>query len=316
MNSKKLLQTLSSFPAWVKKQSMISWYLLITAGVALSSCNGNGNTSDAYGNFEATEMIVSASGNGQIMEFKVEEGQQLKAGEIVGYIDTTQLYLKKLQLIAGRKSIASKTGNIVAQIDVLKQQKEAGLREKARFEKLVDQQAATQKQLDDLNAQLDVVDAQIKAIQTQNATVMSEIESIDSQREQLEDQIQKSIIKNYVDGTVLVKYTEQFELTAMGRPLYKIANLDTMTLRVYVSGTQLPEVKIGEEVKILIDNTESSMDTLGGTVSWIASEAEFTPKTIQTREERVNLVYAVKVKVKNDGRLKIGMPGEIELNKN
>lgn len=288
--------------------------LQLSVVMLLASCHRNGDTSDAYGNFESTETIISTSASGKIMEFKVEEGQQLEAGQQVGYIDTVQLYLKKMQLLASRKSIGSKTGNIVAQIDVLKAQKETAESEKLRFEKLVAQKAATSKQLDDINAQLRVIDAQVKSIQTQNVPVMSEIESLDAQIEQVEDQIKKSIIINYTKGTVLVKYAEQFEITAFGKPLYKIANLDTMTLRVYVSGAQLPQVKIGEEVKVIVDNGEQSLDTLSGAVSWIAATAEFTPKTVQTRDERVNLVYAVKVRVKNDGALKIGMPGEILLN--
>ncbi|GIV33484.1 MAG: membrane protein [Chitinophagales bacterium] len=282
------------------------------------SCNTNNHLSDAYGNFEAKEMVVSAGSTGQIMEFNVDEGQRLEAGQIVGYIDTTQLYLKKLQLLAARKSIAAKTGNIVAQIDVLKKQKEAALKEKERFEKLVARQAATQKQLDDILAQLDVIDAQIKAIETQNAPVVSEIESLDSQLMQLDDQIRKSIIVNFLRGTVLAKYAERYELTATGKPLYKIANLDTMTLRVFVSGAQLPQISIDQHVYVLFDNGKNGLDTLTGQIYWIADQAEFTPKTIQTREERVSLVYAVKIKVKNDGRLKIGMPGEMMLitNKN
>lgn len=288
--------------------------LLLNVLFILSSCNRNGNTSDAYGNFEATEIIISTGASGKILEFNVEEGQQMEAHQEVGYIDTMQLFLKKAQLRATRKSIASKTGNIVAQIDVLKTQKESALREKERFTKLVEQKAATQKQLDDINAQLDVIAAQMKTIETQNASVVSEIESVDSQIAQLNDQIFKSILINPVKGTVLAKYAEPFEMTSFGKPLYKIANLDTMTLRVYVSGQQLPLIKIGQEVKALIDNGRQSLDTLSGTISWIADNAEFTPKTIQTREERVNLVYAVKVRVKNNSYLKIGMPGEMKLN--
>src|ERR1051325_8726940 len=287
--------------------------VLLVVLAMTSSCHRNDNTSDAFGNFEATEVVISTGAMGKILEFNVEEGQQLEAKQKVGHIDTTQLYLKKVQLRASRRSIASKTGNIVAQIDVLKAQKEAALKEKERFEKLVAQKAGTQKQLDDIISQLDVIDAQIKSIQTQNAPVISEIESIDSQIAQVEDQIVKSVIVNHTKGTVLAKYAEQYEMTAFGKPLYKIANLDTMTLRVYVSGSQLPQIKIGEEVKVLVDNGKQSLDTLSGTISWIADNAEFTPKTIQTREERVNLVYAVKVRVKNNGYLKIGMPGEIKL---
>ncbi|HXH18735.1 MAG TPA: HlyD family efflux transporter periplasmic adaptor subunit, partial [Chitinophagales bacterium] len=278
----------------------------------VTSCSRNENTSDAYGNFEATEIIVSSEGNGKLLSFQIEEGQQLQENQVVGYIDTLQLYLKKMQLLANRKSIASKTGGIIAQIDVLQSQKQTALREKDRFEKLVAQKAAAQKQLDDINSQITILDAQIKSIETQHAPLVSEVSALDFQIRQLDDQLRKCVIVNPVNGTVLAKYAQQNELTAIGRPLYKIANLDTMTLRVYISGAQLPQVKIGQEVKVLVDGRQQELDTLSGTLSWIASNAEFTPKTIQTREERVNLVYAVKVLVKNNGQLKIGMPGEIQ----
>jgi len=291
---------------------------VLLTGILLlvASCNNSDNNSDAYGNFEATEIVVSSEANGRLVSFTVSEGQQIGQGKVVGCVDTTQLYLKKMQLLASRKSIASKTGNIISQMDVLKEQKESALREKARFEKLVAQKAATQKQLDDIHSQVEVLDAQIKSIQTQNVAVVSEVEAMDMQVKQLNDQIQKSIIRNPIPGTVLVKYAEENEITAFGKPLYKIANLDTMTLRVYVSGAQLPLIQIGQTVQVIIDNGQNGTETLSGAISWIADHAEFTPKTIQTREERVHLVYAVKVRVKNNGRLKIGMPGEMKLIKN
>lgn len=279
----------------------------------LTACNNNNSLPDAYGNFEATEVTVSAEGNGQIQKLNVEEGQQLKKGKQVGSIDTLQLYLKKQQLLANRKSIASKTGNIVAQMDVLKTQLEAQQKERERFKKLVAEEAATPKTLDDIEDQIKVLKAQIRSLETQNEPVISEINAIDSQIKQIDDQIQKSRIVNPVKGTVLVKYAEEGEVATFGKPLYKIADLDTMTLKVYISGSQLPEVKLGEKVSAMIDNGNGGLKELYGIVSWISDEAEFTPKTIQTREERVNLVYAVKVKVPNNGSIKIGMPGEMKL---
>ena len=181
---------------------------------------------------------------------------------------------------------------------------------KKRIENLLNENAATQKQLDDINGQIDVINQQIRSVEIQNSPVVNELKSIDVQLKQVEDQLQKSIITNPVNGTVLVKYTEPNEITSFGKPLYKIADLSTMQLRVYMSETQLSSIKIGQEVTVKIDANET-MKNYTGTISWIASEAEFTPKIIQTKEERVNLVYAVKIDVKNDESLKIGMPAEM-----
>ena len=276
----------------------------------LISCTNNNNKADGFGNFEATETTISAESNGKLIQFSIEEGILLTKGETVGIIDTIQLFLKKEQLIVSKDILFSKSKGVLSQINVLKAQLKTVVISKNRIENLLKENAGTQKQLDDVNGQIDVINSQIKSVEIQNAPVVNELKSIDVQLKQVEDQLQKSMITNPVNGTVLVKYAEPNEITSFGKPLYKIADLSTMELRVYVSETQLSSIKIGQEVTVKIDAGET-MKNYTGTISWIASEAEFTPKIIQTKEERVNLVYAVKIAVKNDGSLKIGMPAEM-----
>ena len=285
--------------------------LLFSVICILVACSGKNKKSDAYGNFESTEVIVSSEVAGKILKFNVEEGAVLKEGFIAGYIDTTDFVLKKEQLMAQREIISVKTSNINSQIDVQKQQKANLMIDKARIEKLFKDGAATKKQVDDINGSINLVDKQINSIETQNSYIMNELKNIDKQIDQVNENIRKCYINNPLNGTVLNKYAEESEFTTMGKALYKIANLDYLDLRVYVSGAQLPNIKIGQKVEVLIDKNADEYTKLEGTVSWISSTAEFTPKIIQTKEERVNLVYAVKVKVKNDGSLKIGMPGEV-----
>jgi len=285
--------------------------LLIILFLIISSCSNDDDRSDAYGNFEATEIIVSAEATGKLLEFNVEEGQTIDEGEIIGYIDTVQLHLKKLQLEQQKKAVKTKSNNVFSQVSVLRQEKRNALIEKERTEKLLKDEAAPKKQLDDINARINVINKQITSVKTQNSTIFQEMKTIDIQIDQIGDQINKSEIKNPVKGTVLTKFTEPSEVVSYGKPLYKIANLKVMELRVYVSGDQLTSTKLGQNVKVLIDKNKEDNIFLEGTISWISSKAEFTPKTIQTKEERVNLVYAVKVRVVNDGTLKIGMPGEI-----
>jgi len=291
------------------KISKIIFGLLITSSV-LTSCNSNKDLADGYGNFEAIETIISAESNGKLMSFKVNEGQVIQKGTSVGYIDTIQLSLKKEQLIASKTVIASKSKGILSQINVLKSQLKTANVSKNRIENLIKENAGTQKQLDDINGKIDMINQQIISVETQNAPIINELKSLDIQVQQLNDQIQKSVITNPVSGTVLVKYAEPSEITAFGKPLYKIADLSTMQLRVYVSETQLSAIEIGQDVTVKIDEG-ADMKSMTGKITWIASEAEFTPKIIQTKEERVNLVYAVKIDVKNDRSLKIGMPGEM-----
>ena len=285
---------------------------LLIAASALTSCKKDNNRADGYGNFEATEITISAENNGKLLQFAIEEGQHLKKETFVGYIDSIPLSLKRAQLVTAKSTIASKSRGVLSQINVLKAQLKTANINKTRTLNLIKDNAGTQKQLDDVKGKIDVIKQQIRSVKSQNAPIINELESIDIQIKQIDDQINKCKIINPVNGTVLTKYAEPNEITAFGKPLYKIADLSTMQLRVYVSETQLAELKIGNPVTVKIDVKEGMKD-YKGTITWIAAEAEFTPKIIQTKEERTALVYAVKIDVKNDGSLKIGMPAEMWL---
>jgi HlyD family secretion protein len=278
--------------------------------ISLISCNKENDKADGYGNFEATEVTISAEANGKIEFLNLEEGIILEPKTVVGLIDTTQLYYSKQQLIASKSTVFSKSKNVLSQHTILQEQLKTTLIEKKRIQNMFAENAATQRQLDEIDGKVRVLNEQIRSVGTQNAPIINEAKSIDVQIEKINDLIIKSKITNPIKGTVLAKYAEPNEITAFGKPLYKIADLSQMTLRVYVSETQLNQIKIGQNVSVKID-TEKGMKNYSGIISWIASSAEFTPKIIQTKEERVNLVYAVKVKVKNDGGLKIGMPAEM-----
>ncbi|TRX36995.1 HlyD family efflux transporter periplasmic adaptor subunit [Flavobacterium sp. ZT3R18] len=278
--------------------------------LSLSSCNTNDNKADGYGNFEATEVTISAEANGKIEFLRLEEGDVLAPKTQVGLIDTTQLYFNKQQLVASKGTVFSKSKNVLSQINVLQEQLKTTLIEQKRIQNMFAENAATKRQVDEIEGKVNVLQEQIKSVKTQNAPIVNEVKPIEVQIEKMDDQIQKSKIINPIKGTVLAKYSEANEITAFGKPLYKIADISEMTLRVYVSETQLSKIKTGQKVSVKID-AEKDMKYYEGTVSWISSSAEFTPKIIQTKEERVNLVYAVKVKVKNDGSLKIGMPAEM-----
>ena len=306
-------------------------YALLLATL-LSSCQKNAPKADAYGNFEADERIVSAEASGKILTLQIEEGQSVKAGQTVGSIDSVQIALKREQLQASIRAIAAKSPAISAQLAVfekqmasVKQQLTTLDREKRRVENLLKSDAATPKQLDDLNAQIEAAQRQMEVLLEQktasNATLsvqknglMAEVLPLQKQMAQLDDQLSKCHIINFLEGTVLVKYAEPGEMTGFGKPLYKVADLSTMTLRAYVAGNQLGAVKIGQEVKVLVDAEGGKQQDFTGKIRWISPKAEFTPKVIQTKEERVNLVYAVKISVANpDGVLKIGMPAEVKL---
>ena len=247
------------------------------------------------------------------MQFNLNEGDVLQKEQFIGYIDTIALALKREQLQVSKAVISSKSKGVLSQIAVLNSKLKTANSNKTRVENLIKDNAGTQKQLDDVDGEIDVIKSQIRSVEIQNAPVVNELKSIDVQIKQIDDQIEKSKIVNPINGTVLFKYAEPNEIVAFGKPLYKIADLSTMELRVYVSETQLANITIGENVSIKIDD-QKGMKTYEGTISWVASEAEFTPKIIQTKEERIALVYAVKVLVKNDGSLKIGMPAEMWLN--
>ena len=289
-----------------KMKNTIAFLILLS----LISCNNNNDKADGYGNFEATEITISAEASGKIESLNLEEGAVLEPNLLVGLVDTTQLHLNKQQLIASRNTVFSKSKNVLSQDNVLQEQLKTTLIEKRRIENMFAENAATKRQVDEIDGKVNVLREQIKSVRTQNAPITNEAKSIDVQIQKIEDQIQKSKIINPIKGTVLAKYAEPNEITAFGKPLYKIADISEMTLRVYISETQLPRIKIGQNVTVKID-AGKEMKSYAGTISWISSSAEFTPKIIQTKEERVNLVYAVKVNVKNDGSLKIGMPAEM-----
>ena len=285
--------------------------LLMITLVWLSSCTSRNNLSDAYGNFEAVQVTVSSENAGKIHYLNIEEGSQPDSGMIVALVDTTDLYLKKLQLQSQKKAVSVKRTNIESQIAVQHQQKANLTVEQNRITKLIADKAATPKQLDDINGAIDLIDKQVTSIQTQNAGITEEMEVIDRQIAQVNESIHKCYIRNPVKGTVLSKYAEAGEIAAPGRALYKIADLSVMELKVYVSGTQLTGIKQDQQVEVLIDADKKTNRKLSGVVSWISPKAEFTPKIIQTKEERVNLVYGVKIRVPNDGSLKIAMPAEV-----
>jgi HlyD family secretion protein len=284
----------------------------IVAITLLSACSGNNGKSDAYGTFESTEVTISTESAGKLIFFKAEEGMELKKGDTIALVDTVQLALRRDEIIAQKKSSSTKLDNITAQIKVIEEQKKTSQVDKDRLVKLFKDGAATQQQMDDLNGLLAVYDKQVSSIETQNAQVLNEDAAYTKQIAQINDQIKRSLIINPDDGTVLTKYAEASEVVTLGKPLYKIADLSDIYLRIYVSGSQLPQIKLGQKVKVLVDKNEKENKEYEGIITWISSSSEFTPKIIQTKEERVNLVYAVKVKVKNDGTLKIGMPGEVK----
>ena len=290
-------------------------FIVIAAiSLALVSCNGNGEKADAYGNFETDEITVSAEMAGRILNLKVEEGDEIPEGQIVGLIDTTQIALKRVQLEAQINAAASRLPNISAQADVQREQIRILKIDLERFTKMMADGAATQKQLDDVSGRISIAEKQIDAIETQRKSVVAEMEVLKTQLSQINDQLKRCKIENPVRGTVLVRFAQQGEVTAPGKPIYKIANIDFLYLKVFVTGNQLSNFAIGEKVKVFIDSENNELVEKEGIVSWVSSSAEFTPKIIQTRDERVKMVYAVKIKVKNDGSLKIGMPGEVRIN--
>ncbi|WP_233547641.1 HlyD family efflux transporter periplasmic adaptor subunit [Parabacteroides sp. AF17-28] len=286
--------------------------------LALSACGGNGNTFDATGAFESTEVIVSSEANGKIMELNLQEGDRLEAGAVLGYVDSTQLYLRKKQLEAGLRSIDIRKPDIRKQIASLEQQIAVARSEQQRMENLVKAKAGNQKQVDDIVNNIKVLqkqlDAQYSTLNKTTGGADAEAESIIYQIMQLDDQLQKSRIVNPQSGTVLVKYAEPGEVTAAGKPLYKIADTDLLYLRAYPTADQLTQLKLGQTVRVFADFGEEEQREYPGTITWISEKSEFTPKGIQTKDERANLVYAIKIAVRNDGYLKIGQYGEARFN--
>ena len=298
-----------------RKRFIVNCHLSIV--IFLLSCGNTNNQFDASGIFETTEVIVSSQANGELMEFNVTEGLQVEAKKPVGYIDTTQLYLKKMQLMASMKAVGSRQYNVSKQIASIKQQIATQKSEQQRFENLVKSNAATQKQLDDISAQIIVLEKQLAAqtetLENSNRSISGETSGLAMQIAQIDDLIRKSIVCSPIDGVVLSKYAEQGELAVQGKGLFKVADIENMKLRVYITADQLTSIEIGQQVKVYADQGKSDRKEYPGTIIWISDKAEFTPKTIQTRDERANLVYAVKIAVKNDGYIKRGMYGELRI---
>jgi len=308
--------------------------IIITTALIFSliACNHNKHQFDASGTFEVDEVIVSSEISGKILSFNIREGDTIAKNKIVGEIDAENLSLQKEQVQASIQALSEKEADVLPQVNLLKKQLAVQqsqlqnlLHEKARFENLLKEDAATGKQVDDINAQIDVAKKQIgvtqqqinvqrNTIATQNRSIMSAGKSMEKQVAEINSNIQKANIVNPVSGTVITKYAEEGELTSAGKALYQIADLSEMTLRAYISGTQLSQVKLNQNVKVLVDNGAEAYKETNGIITWISDKAEFTPKTIQTKDERANLVYAIKIKVKNDGYLKIGMYGEVTFN--
>ena len=292
-------------------------FLLLAAVSAIfSACGNNETTTDASGVFEATEVIVSAKMGGEIKSLQIEEGIELQPNVPVGYIDTTQLVLKREQLVATLSATDSRKLDESRQLASLHQQIANLKTEQARFEKLVKANAASQKQLDDINYKLDVLDKQLSATSEQigsaNTSLSGQSEGIIAQIKQIDDQLENCVVSSPIKGVVLSKYAQQGEFAGMGRPLFKIGDIGNLKLRAYITASQLTTLKIGQQVKVYADLGEDEQKEYEGVVSWISSEAEFTPKTIQTRDERSNLVYAIKIAVKNDGTIKRGMYGDVK----
>ncbi len=308
---------------------------LITAlfiAAVFPSCKTEENNFDAHGTFEADETVVSSEISGKLVAFTVQEGMAIAKDSVVGMVDAKNIALQQEQVEASINALNEKTVTAAPQVQLLQNQlavQQSQLnnlnQEKARVERLLKADAATGKQLDDIAAQIDLIqkqmvvtkqqiNVQLNNVATQNRSILSEAEPLKKRVAQLQDQTQRAGIVNPVSGTVITKFAEPGEITAAGKALYKIADLSSLNLRAYISGIQLPQVKLGQTVKVMIDDGAKKYKEYSGTIIWISDKAEFTPKTIQTKEERANLVYAVKIKVKNDGYLKIGMYGEVMLN--
>ena len=296
----------------MKKLNMLVLCMLLL-GV---SCADKGSQKDATGVFEATEVIVSAEANGKLLRFEAQEGQQLKKDAILGQIDTIQLSLKKMQLRANQLAVLASKPDLPSQVGAIEKEIDKLEFEKRRTQKLIEGDVATQKQLDDIESKLLVLRAQLKA---QKKSLGSSIDAIDAQYnamevqiDQLNDQISRCQIKSPIDGSILVKFTEEGEFVNVGKPLFKVANMETMVLRAYVTAQQLKDLQVNQEVKVLAEFGADETKDYSGLITWISDKSEFTPKTIQTQDERANLVYAVKVTVKNNGYLKIGMYGGLK----
>lgn len=290
--------------------------IIFAVTLAFVSCSGNGNGNFATGTFEATEVIVSSEANGRLVSFDIDEGDSISSGIVLGVIDTTQLYLKKLQMEASLNSLENSKSDVYKQIAVIKKQIETAEKEEKRVRNLLADGAATEKQLDDIVAQVELLQSQLVAQQSAltkaNNSIDGQAASVGAQLLQLDDMLSKSRIVSPIDGVVVGKYLEVGELATQGRPLLKVADMKNMYIRAYLTSLQLYNIKLGDEVKVFADFGGDEKREYAGRVTWISEQSEFTPKTILTDDERANLVYAVKISVRNDGFIKLGMYGEIK----
>jgi len=284
--------------------------LIIIGALLTTGCGNNADEADAYGNFEATEVFVSAETSGRILKLDITEGSEIDRGTEIALIDTTLFHLQKEEINAGMRSVRTRINSINAQNDILIQQIENLKINIARIKNMLKDDAATQKQYDDLAGQVAVLQKQIAANNTQKASIAAELSVFESKKATLNEQLNRSRVKSPLKGTVIEKYSEAGEMTTAGKPLVKIADLSLIKLKVYVSGAQLGSIKTGGECTVRVDDGKKGYTSFPGTVSYISEKAEFTPKIIQTKEERVTLVYAVTIDIKNDGTMKSGMPGE------
>lgn len=300
----------------MRKKSM---FFVAFMAFIVSACGNKEGETDSNGTFQATEILVSAQVQGVIENFLVEEGFNVKANECLGHIDTIQYYLKKIQFEAVIQSARSRLSDVDIQTAVLNEQLLAALTEQRRLESLVLSNAATGKQLDDINSKTKVLRKQINAaiisLESANSSIMNEIEGLKAQLGQINDYLSKSYIYSPIDGTVLLKYAQEGELASPGKVLFKVASLDRMRLRIYLTGNQLAMIRVGQSVRVNAELGQDGNKLYRGIVTRISDKSEFTPKSIQTRDERSNLVYAVDVSVPNDGDLKIGMYGGIYIDK-
>lgn len=284
--------------------------LLISLLAIAAGCSNNKNEADAYGNFEATEVIISSETSGKIVQFNPAEGTMLEKGDLIAVVDTTIPVLQTAEINASMKSVRTRISSVNAQNEIFRQQIENLNVNIKRISNMLKDEAATQKQYDDLTGQVAVLQKQITANNTQKESVTAELAVLESKKATLNEQIRRSCVRSPLSGTIIEKYSEAGEITTTGKPLVKIADLSVITLKVYVSGGQLGKVKTGQACKVRIDDGEKGYREFDGTIRYISEKAEFTPKIIQTKEERVTMVYAVEIAVPNDGALKSGMPGE------
>lgn len=296
----------------IKKMKYFIGSIFLGLLLIIFSCDNEEEQSFAFGNFESDDLLIPAETSGVIIKMNVGQGDEINEGVLIALTDTLQYHLQKQQLLASRKAVMTRLEQIDAQISVQKVNISNLERELKRFANLFLEDAATRKQIDDLEGKLELARAQINSLETQKLSVYAEKDAKDAQLQQIEDQINRSFINAPIDGQVLETFLNKGEMAVTGRPVVKLADLKELILRVFIDGDQLSSIKLNDRVKVIYDGPEG-LESTEGIISWISPEAEFTPKIIQTRENRVNLVYAVKIRVPNEGSIKIGMPGEIKL---